>query len=221
MIRILLFLLCLSTPSLAQTLSGRVVGVNDGDTLTLLVAHQSYKIRLAQIDAPEKGQPFGERSRQSLAELVFGQEVSVEVEAEDRYKRLVGTIRRNGSNINLQQVQRGMAWVYVQYAHDAGMLAAEQQARAASRGLWSQPDPQPPWQWRRQQKKNNDWDWLLGLFLDQQKSRTTAATAMRCGNKLSCNQMKSCEEARFYLTQCGLDKLDGNRDGTPCEALCR
>lgn len=221
MIRILLFLLCLSTPSLAQTLNGRVVGVNDGDTLTLLVARQSYKIRLAQIDAPEKGQPFGERSRQSLAELVFGQEVSVEVEAEDRYKRLVGTIRRNGSNINLQQVQRGMAWVYVQYAHDAGMLAAEQQARAASRGLWSQPDPQPPWQWRRQQKKDNDWDWLLGLFLDQQKSRTTAATAMRCGNKLSCNQMKSCEEARFYLTQCGLDKLDGNRDGTPCEALCR
>lgn len=220
MIRIMLFLLCLSPPLLAQTLNGRVVGVSDGDTLTLLVARQSYKIRLAQIDAPEKGQPFGERSRQSLAELVFGQEVSVEVEAEDRYKRLVGTIRRNGSNINLQQVQRGMAWVYVQYAHDAEMLVAEQQARAARRGLWSQRDPQPPWQWRRQQKKANDWDWLLGLFLDQQKSRTTAATTMRCGNKLSCNQMNSCEEARFYLTQCGLDKLDGNRDGTPCEALC-
>ncbi len=220
----LLLLLCLILPAQARTLTGRVVGVSDGDTLTLLVDRKQYKIRLAQIDAPEKNQPFGQRSRQSLAELAYGRTVDAEVATEDKYGRLVAIIRIDGQNANQEQVRRGMAWVYVHYAHSADMLVSERQARDAQRGLWSQANPVAPWDWRRQQKAGNDWDWLLPLLSSRQaqaaKSDTTRL-AYTCGDKLSCKQMSSCEEARFYLQQCGVTRLDGNGDGIPCEALCR
>jgi len=147
------------------------------------------------------------------------------VEAEDRYNRLVATVWIHGSNANLEQVRRGMAWVYVDYPHSDEMLNAEHQARASHRGLWSQANPLPPWQWRRQQKGGNDWEWLLNLIRTEKNPAVVQsvppAMTFSCGNKLSCNQMNSCEEARFYLTRCSLGKLDGDHDGTPCETLCR
>lgn len=220
----LLLLLCLILPAQARTLTGRVVAVSDGDTLTLLAGSKQYKIRLAQIDAPEKKQPFGQRSRQSLAELAYGRTVDAEVATEDKYGRLVATIRIEGQNINQEQIRRGMAWVYVHYPHSADMLASERQARSERRGLWSQANPVPPWDWRRQQKTGNDWEWLLQLLSSQQAQAAKSdapGLAYRCGDKLSCKQMRSCEEARFHLQQCGVTRLDGNGDGIPCEALCR
>lgn len=141
----------------AEMLSGRVVGVHDGDTVTLLDGrNQQHRIRLAKIDAPEighgskrPGQPFGERSRQSLADLVAGKQVTADCSTKDRYGRSVCTIMAGWVDVNLEQVNRGMAWAYRKYTSDPGYIAAEASARAAGRGLWSDKKaPAPPWEWR-------------------------------------------------------------------------
>jgi len=142
----------------AETLLGRVVAVLDGDTVTILDQSKAqHRVRLAQIDAPEighgknkPGQPFGNASKQSLSELVFGKDVRAECPESDRYGRLVCTIWVGSMDANLEQVKRGMAWVYRKYAKDPAYFRAEEEARAARRGLWADPNPVPPWEWRRQ-----------------------------------------------------------------------
>lgn len=100
----------------AETLDGYVVAVSDGDTITVLDAkREQYKIRLAGIDAPEKAQAFGERSKQHLAELVFNKQVTVEWDKFDRYGRTVGKVLVNGTDANLEQIKAGMAWWYEKY----------------------------------------------------------------------------------------------------------
>lgn len=140
----------------AETLHGRVVGVADGDTVTVLDSrNEQYKIRLMGIDAPEKKQAFGNRSKQALSALVFNREVSVEYRKKDRYGRLVGKIVVNGVDANLEQVRAGMAWHYKQYQREQSAddriayAAVEEQARTARRGLWRDNDPMPPWEYRK------------------------------------------------------------------------
>lgn len=134
----------------ATRLSGRVIAIQDGDTLTLLdMDRRSWRIRLAEIDAPEKDQPFGQKSRQSLAELIFGRTVTAECPSADRYGRLVCTVRDGERDINAEQLRRGMAWVFRRYATRMEYFRIEAAARAAGRGLWSDPHPVPPWEWRR------------------------------------------------------------------------
>lgn len=136
-------------PSWAETIHGKVVGVADGDTLTILSPdHIQTRIRLFGIDAPEKSQAFGQKSKASLSDLVFGQEVDVIVETLDRYGRTVGTVIYRGSDVNLEQVRRGMAWVYRKYSRDPNYLAAESEARTTQRGLWIDEEPRPPWVYR-------------------------------------------------------------------------
>ncbi len=116
--------LFLSSSCLA--LEGKVVGVSDGDTITVLDALKTqHKIRLAQIDAPEKNQPWGARSKQSLSDLVFGKAVRVNVIDKDRYGRKVGTVFINNRDVCEYQVRTGHAWVYVAYAKDANLFAAQ------------------------------------------------------------------------------------------------
>lgn len=143
----------------AETLLGVVVAVSDGDTVTVRDdKQQTYKIRLAGIDAPESRQPYGDRSRQSLIELVAGQSVEVVYDKVDRYGRRVGTINVGGRDANLEQVRRGLAWHYKQYeaeqtpADRQRYAAAEQGAQAERLGLWHQASPQAPWDYRRQQR---------------------------------------------------------------------
>ena len=195
----------------AGTLSGRVVAVSDGDTLTLLTADkQQVKVRLAEIDTPEKRQPFGSRSRQALADKVFGKDVTVVVREKDRYGRTVGRIYLDGRDINAELVAEGYAWVYRQYAKDQRLFQLEDEARALKRGLWALPeaDRQPPWEWRRAQKSASE------------PTRDSQGPFV-CGRKQYCSQMSSCEEARFSLNPCGLRRLDVDGDGVPCESLCR
>jgi endonuclease YncB( thermonuclease family) len=116
-------------------LEGRVVGVHDGDTVTLLVAgHQQVKIRLAQIDAPESNQAFGQRSRQSLSDMVFNKNIRVEKETIDKYGRRVGTLFVGGLDANCEQIKRGMAWTYRKYLHDQSLPQVEEKARLAKVG---------------------------------------------------------------------------------------
>ncbi len=115
----------------------------------MLVAQRQVRVRLAEIDAPELGQPFGKRSRQSLNELCHGKAANVEDRGPDRYGRTIGLVLCAGIDANAEQVRRGMAWVYQQYAPKASLLyALEGEARAERRGLWGDLDPVPPWKWR-------------------------------------------------------------------------
>lgn len=133
----------------AQTIVGRVVSVSDGDTITVLDAsNKQTRVRLAQIDAPEKSQDFGQVSKQGLSDLVFGKAVTVEVETVDRYSRSVGKVLVGGTDANLEQVKHGMAWVYRQYAKDAAYFRAEESVRKSRVGLWSKANPTPPWEYR-------------------------------------------------------------------------
>jgi len=145
----------LSSPAWAERWVGKVVGVADGDTVTVLDAqHRRYRIRLLGIDAPEQNQAFGQKSKQSLSDQVFGHEVTVESTHKDRFDRWVGKLWLNNVDINLVQIQRGMAWHFKHYARDqpsadrASYDHAEQQARQARVGLWQDANPMPPWQFR-------------------------------------------------------------------------
>jgi len=139
-----------SLPAASETITGRVVAIQDGDTLTLLVNQKQVKVRLADIDAPESKQPFGNRSKQSLAALCFDKEARLETQGKDRYGRTIATVYCTGSNVNAIQVRQGMAWVFDRYASPSSPLYAFQNdARAAHRGLWSDPNPIPPWEWRQ------------------------------------------------------------------------
>lgn len=140
----------LSCNSHADTFIGRVVGIADGDTLTVLDADKvQHKIRLAEIDAPEKAQPFGNRSKQALNGLVHGKVVRVVEHGHDKYKRTIGRVYQGDVDVSAEQVKQGLAWVYRKYApKDSPLYAIEDEARAARRGLWFDAEPTPPWDWR-------------------------------------------------------------------------
>ena len=135
----------------AETLTGKVVSVADGDTITILVDSARVKIRLAEIDAPERGQPWGKRAQQALTGKVAGHVVQVETKFNDRYGRRVGHVIYSGRDVNRELVREGHAWVYRQWLRDATLLDDEAHARAARAGLWSLPENErvPPWEWRQ------------------------------------------------------------------------
>ena len=126
------------------------MSVHDGDTLTVLVERRQVKVRLADIDAPELGQPFGRNSKRSLSDLCFQKPAALEVRGKDRYKRTIAQVTCAGTDANAEQVRRGYAWTFTRYAPaDSPLFAMQYEARAARRGLWIDPSPVPPWDWRR------------------------------------------------------------------------
>ncbi len=142
----------------ADTLTGRVVKVYDGDTITLLIDHTQYKIRLAGIDAPERKQAFGNASRKHLASMVADRVVRVEWDKKDRYKRYVGKVWIDGKDANLEQIRGGMAWHFKRYEREQSVedrrtyAEAEKRARAQRVGLW-QEEALAPWEWRKRTKR--------------------------------------------------------------------
>jgi endonuclease YncB( thermonuclease family) len=146
---LLILLLLVVSPAFADVLA-RVVSVHDGDTLTVLIDHYQVKVRLTEIDAPELKQPFGTKSRQSLSDLCFGKTAALEVRGHDRYRRTLAHVTCAGTDANAEQVRRGYAWIYARYTRSGSPLFAIQHAaQAAHRGLWSDPAPIAPWDWRR------------------------------------------------------------------------
>lgn len=146
-------LFCTST--LAETLEGRVIGISDGDTLTLLDASKTQvKIRLAAIDAPEKAQPFGQRSKERLSDICYDKQATVGLVDTDRYGRTVGEVVCDGTNANETMIKSGMAWVYRKYVKGYSHLYAfEDEAKATKRGLWIDPNPVAPWDWRKAKRE--------------------------------------------------------------------
>ena len=148
---ILLFLVTWS--ACAETLTGKVVRVADGDTLTLLANERQVRIRLIEIDAPESKQAFGRRSRRSLADLCAGKVARVVWTKLDRYGRVLGRVWCDGVDANAEQVRRGMAWVYDRYVTDRSLYPLQDAARASHLGLWSDAHPIPPWAWREADRR--------------------------------------------------------------------
>lgn len=132
-----------------DSFSGRVVGISDGDTLTVLHDREPVKIRLAEIDAPEKKQPFGTRSKQALSDLCFGKQAEVVPQKTDRYGRTIARVRCDDQDASEQLVRSGMAWVFDRYVTDRSLYPLQDEAREGRRGLWVDADPVPPWEWRR------------------------------------------------------------------------
>ena len=144
----------------AGTITGTVVRITDGDTVVVLDANKvQYKIRLVGIDAPEKKQAYGKKSKENLSNLVAGKYVVVEYDKLDRYKRVLGKILLSGKDMNLEQISSGLAWHYKKYQKEQSqsdrMLYSEAEidARNAKRGLWYDPDPIPPWDYRKSKRK--------------------------------------------------------------------
>lgn len=163
--------LVLAAPTRAAELRGKVVGVADGDTITVLdAARTAHKVRLAGIDAPESGQPSGPRAKQNLSALAFGKRVIVVWRKRDRYGRPIGQVRLLGAgacggpqlacleDVGLAQIESGLAWHYKRFQNeqsveDRGRYArAEHEARARREGLWKDADPVPPWEYRSKRR---------------------------------------------------------------------
>ena len=141
--------------AVAAEIAGRIVGVADGDTVTILdAAKVQHKIRLDRIDAPEKKQAFGEKAKQHLSEMVFGKDVRVEYTSKDRYGRILGIVRVDGRDINLQMIKDGFAWHYKYYDKTPSYAQAEVEAREAKKGLWVDVNPIAPYDFRKMGRKN-------------------------------------------------------------------
>ena len=134
----------------ADEIRGKVVSIADGDTITVLdAAKVQHKIRFQGIDAPEKKQAFGTKSKETLSEKIGEKEVVVQWKEKDRYGRILGEVKLGDRHINLEMVQDGMAWHYKQYSRSKELADAEEQARKAKKGLWVDKEPVPPWEFRK------------------------------------------------------------------------
>jgi endonuclease YncB( thermonuclease family) len=160
LLRVFLWILLLISSGIqAESLQGKVVSVADGDTIKVLDAtNTQHKIRLQGIDAPEKAQPFGQKSKQSLSQLLYNKQVIVEYKKKDKYGRTLGKVILNGTDVCLEQIKLGMAWHYKQNKSDQPKedretyAQAELSARANAIGLWKDKQPSPPWEFRKLNK---------------------------------------------------------------------
>ena len=149
-----LFFLLTTFTAQTETITGRVFHISDGDTLKILTeTNEKMRIRLAGIDTPEKGQPFGREAKQALAVLTLQKKITIDVQTIDRYERTVGLVYVQGLDVNAELVRQGMAWVYRRYTNDERLYALEAKAKKEKRGLWSTNNFIEPWLWRRGERK--------------------------------------------------------------------
>jgi len=154
--KFLLFILVLSIfcqGLSAGTFSGKCVGISDGDTISVMKYGRAIKIRLEGIDCPEPGQDFGTRARRFTSDMVFGKIVEVKEYNQDVYGRIVARVYVDGKDLSLELVKAGLAWHFKKYSSDPILAGAEDQARKQKIGLWSMPNPIPPWEYRRQGRR--------------------------------------------------------------------
>lgn len=142
-------LLLVPRPSSAQTFTGQVVAVHDGDTISVRQATRTVRVRLADIDAPEFAQSYGERAREFTSQLLLDRVVQVQGRGLDQYDRVIARVSVSGVDANQAIVRAGLAWMYTRGALDAALADAERSARARHAGLWADASPTPPWVWRR------------------------------------------------------------------------
>lgn len=145
---VLPLLLLISACALGQ-IRGKVISISDGDTFTILVEQEQIKIRLHGIDCPEKSQDFGNVAKQFLSDLIFNKEVEVIQTDVDRYGRTIGKASINGVSVNEQLLKAGLAWHYKYYDNNSSWAEFELTAQRDKKGLWANPSPTPPWEFRK------------------------------------------------------------------------
>ena len=180
----------------AQTITGKVVGVADGDTITVLQDNTQYKIRLYGIDAPESGQDFGRKAKHFTSSWVFGKQVRVVQKAIDRYDRVVGIVFFGSTCINEEIVRDGLAWIDQRYCKDSvcrEWAGLEAQARAKKIGLWSHPDPIPPWDYRKGERGGKEK--LGGKFHGNTESHVFHKKGCKHFNCKNCTEVFDSREA--------------------------
>lgn len=146
---ILVAVLIPEPPKTVVTFEGKVVSIADGDTITILVDRKQVKVRLEGIDAPEKSQAFGAKAKDALTEIVAGKVVTIHKTGEDRYQRTLARVYVGSDEVNSLMVAKGFAWHYKQYSKDETLAELEERARGEKVGLWQDPSPVPPWEFRR------------------------------------------------------------------------
>ena len=149
--RILCLALLFTPHDIQAAFSSSVIGILDGDTIEVLHNNRPERIRLSGIDCPEKGQAYGTKAKQATSDLVFGKEVTVETHGTDKYGRTIADVSLpDGMNVNVELVRNGSCWWYQKYAPDNVIFAElQRRARRSGLGLWADPHPVPPWEWRR------------------------------------------------------------------------
>jgi micrococcal nuclease len=184
---IFLIALCLLSGHVhAASFTGKLVKVLDCDTVEVMHDGKAERIRLAQIDCPEKNQPFGQAAKEYVLDIASHKIVTVEVATVDRYGRTVGKVfLPDDANLNKQIVRAGYAWQYKRYSKDTEYADLEAEARVARLGLWQDLSPIPPWEWRRGKR--------------QASSVETSRADFTCGSKRYCKEMISCAEVKFYF----------------------
>lgn len=154
-ILLVLFLIAAAVRVAGAEIIGQVVGVSDGDTITILddLDKGRFRVRLYGIDAPEKRQAFGNKAKIYLSSLIFGKSVKVRFTSIDRYGRIVGRVYHGKQDICLAMISAGLAWHYIHFDKSPEYAGAEKKARAGRLGLWSDRSAVPPWDFRRSSRR--------------------------------------------------------------------
>jgi endonuclease YncB( thermonuclease family) len=214
----------------AQTLQGTVTRVVDGDSLWVTPAAagaEAVEVRLLGIDAPEICQAHGPEARDALRELVQGRAVSLKGVGRDTYGRLLATITLEGLDVNRRMVAEGHAWSSRHKWDQGPYVKQERQAKALSRGLHAAGGAVMPREFRQSHGPCNGETSVAAPAPPTTRPATPATPAVqaatyRCDGRTRCSQMRSCDEAKFFLQHCPGVQMDGNRDGVPCESQwCR
>lgn len=189
--------------ALAFDFSGKVVGVTDGDTISVLHDGRAEKIRLDGIDCPESHQAFGAKAKHFTSDLAFGQIVTVKVKEKDKYGRTVGeVILQDGRSVNRELVQSGLAWWYRKYSTDQSLGELEAQAKADHRGLWADQDPTPPWDFRQ----NKGVKVVTSDLISQQVAQVeegARSELLEPGSYGEINRKTEKKEATVFITRTG------------------
>lgn len=200
-------LILLPTISFSTTITGKVISVADGDTITILTQqHEQIKIRLSAVDTPEGNQAYGNKAKAFTSFLVKGKNVSIEPETIDKYGRTVAMVFVNGLNLNKEIVANGQGWVYRKYCKGAfcdEWLEMEKKAREAKIGLWADKDPTPPWEWRHGQNNGGNTGGPssvasdgTGIYHGNQRSHVFHGSSCRDYNCKNCTvEFNSVNEA--------------------------
>ena len=183
-------------PKVVDTLTGKVIGVTDGDTVKVLVNRQTIKVRLEGIDAPESSQSFGAKSKQALSKMVFGKTVTVKKTGEDRYGRTLGIIMVGKVDTNAKMIEDGWAWHYKKYNDEDRLSKLELSARKAKRGLWADSNPLAPWDYRARKRRPSN----------------TPATMFWLNTSSDVRHNQNCE----YFRNTKRGRLCGPDDGKAC-----
>ena len=215
MIKLFIYLLFLSSFSLAGTVKGKVVSVTDGDTITLWTGKLNIKVRLQGIDAPEMGQDFGKASKKILSDKIFNKEVIVYTqEKPDRYGRYVGSIEYEERSISYEMIKEGYAWHYSKYDNNPKWAEAEKHASKNKLGLWSQQNPINPDLWRAGKKTGFTKDG------DTKSLKATQKEGVNYTHWLNTESNKRHNRGCRYFGKTGEGRPCPSNEGSPC-GICK